>query len=255
MMTVPYPFLAVVFLLGVVVGSFLNALVWRMPRHISILERHSTCPRCKHALASRDLVPLLSFFLLGGRCRFCHKPISWRYPAVELTTGLLPLLILGVYGWSWAALAIILLTLFLEALFLLDTSYHIVPDSVSIPGMVLALVVSLILGRPFGAVAVGAILGTGVFLAQYVVSKGKWIGDGDIRLGALMGLALGWKLLLVALLLSYVSGAIVGSALVALHRKRWKSQIPFGSFLTPATLAALLWGDALLDAYLHFLGA
>lgn len=255
MVTTPYPLLGVVFLLGAALGSFLNALVWRLPRRISLLEQHSKCPRCKHRLAGADLVPILSYLFLRGRCRYCHKPISWRYPAVELFTGLLPLMVIGAYGWSWATLSIILLTLVLEALFLLDTTYHIVPDSITVPGMAIALVVSLLLGRPFGVVALGAILGAGLFLVQYVVSKGTWIGDGDIRLGALMGLALGWKLVLLALLLSYVSGAIVGSALVATGKKRWKSQIPFGSFLTLATLAALLWGDALLDAYLHFLGA
>ncbi len=241
------------FVLGLMIGSFLNAFVWRFLRQERITDRHSICVHCHHQLGTRDLLPLLSFLLLAGRCRYCRKPIPWHYPVVEFATGILLLPLLYYFGVTWAFAACALLVLALETLFLLDLRYSILPDTITLPSLVLALVFSLSLNRTWDEMLIGGILGAGVFFLQYVLSKGQWIGEGDIRLGAVMGLALGWKLVLVALFLAYFTGALVGVALLATRRTGWRSQIPFGVFLTVATYSTILWGESMLAAYLSII--
>lgn len=243
------------FLIGLIFGSFFNALVWRFVRRKrSMTERHSVCVHCGHDLGVLDLVPVVSFLFLLGRCRYCRKPIPWHYPVVELVTGVLVALPAQLLGFSLQSCALSILALFLIPLFLLDLRYNILPDAITLPGLVVALGVGVVFGRSFGTLAIGGILGAGFFALQYAVSRGKWIGDGDIRLGGMMGLALGWQLTLVALALSYVAGALISVPLLLTQKKQWTSEIPFGIFLTVALYAVLLWGDRLLQWYLQTLG-
>ncbi len=246
-------FAVAVFFFGLIFGSFFNALVWRWVRKDKMTERHSRCVHCRRHLAAIDLIPVASFVLLGGRCRYCHKPIPWHYPLVELATGLVLVPVALVFGISWTAGVVAVLTLFLEALFLLDLRYSILPDSMTLPGAVVAAIAGVVLGHAYESVLIGGILGAGFFLLQFLLSRGQWIGGGDIRLGALMGLALGWRDLLIALFLAYIAGSIVGLFLVASKRKRWKSHVPFGTFLAVATYCVLLFGEVIWQAYLRLL--
>jgi leader peptidase (prepilin peptidase)/N-methyltransferase len=238
-----------VFLFGLAVGSFFNAFVWRFGRSRSILERHSVCVHCKHPLAARDLIPLVSYAVLRGACRYCGKPIPRQYALVEFATGFLLLLVLAAYGVSWACVAIALFSLSLLLLFLLDLRYSVLPDEITLPAFLLGAMVAVALGHEFSGALLSAILGAGFFSLQYVVSRGAWIGSGDIRLGAVMGVALGWKLLAVALFFSYCAGAAVGIALILTRKKTWKSHIPFGTFLAASTFLLLIGAKA-VEQYL-----
>lgn len=243
------------FLLGTIVGSFFNAYVWRFGRPERITDRHSLCVHCRHPLGPLDLVPLLSFVWLAGRCRYCHARISWRYPVTELMSGCAFGLVALHFGTAYLQLAAVLaLTVVLEALFLLDLRYGVLPDSWTIPGIVLAFVTGMMLGRSSLSLLLGGILGAGFFAVQYALSRGRWIGSGDIRLGALMGCVLGWQLLLAALFLAYLTGALAGLALIAAGRKGWHSYLAFGTFLTGATFFILLYGAPLMSSYARLLG-
>ena len=249
-----------VFLVGVAFGSFFNALVWRYRRRERITAKHSVCVHCRHALSAADLVPLVSYCLLRGRCRYCHKPIPWTYPVVEAVTGLVVLAPLAVFGLTAAFFAVAVFSLFLEALFLLDLRYSILPDEITIPAFLVGILVALTLGRGFGEAAFGAILGGGFFGLQYLFSQGRWIGGGDIRLGAVLGLALGLKLVLLTLFIAYCVGAIVAVFLLVRRTKGWKSHLPFGTFLTASAYVVLLsstaagsWISDLFASHLLFL--
>ncbi len=233
-------------LLGVACGSFLNAYVWRFLRVERITDRHSVCVHCGHALRWYDLLPIVSFLILGGRCRDCRRPIPWHYPLVELGTGLAFFAVFLRFGIGWETAVALALTFFLAALFLLDVRYSLLPDAMTLPGIAVAALLGVVFDRGFGSMLIGGIVGAGFFAAQHYLSRGQWVGSGDIRLGALLGIALGWQLALLAMFLAYVSGALVGIVLIATGKKGWHSHVPFGAFLTTATFVTLLWGNTLL---------
>lgn len=247
-----------VFGFGTVIGSFLNAVLWRLRTGEGFVYGRSYCPCCRHQLAAKDLVPVLSFLMLRGKCRYCRNGIHPSYLAVELTMGALfvafaaqPLSAGFIDG---QALARLLLQWYFAAVlvlvFVYDLRYMLIPRSVTTWASVAAFIAGSALGMSPLSLAIGFLVGGGVFYLQYVASKGRWIGGGDIHLGALMGLMLGWPLILVALFIAYVGGAAVGTALLVRKKTSWKSQIPFGTFLAAATVVTLLWGELLLDWYL-----
>lgn len=236
--------------LGLIMGSFLNAVVWRVSVHRSVAKGRSECPDCHHVLGVPDLVPVLSFLWLRGTCRHCRKKISWQYPLVEIMTALAFGYLFWRFGvsatWVWAAVV----TAFLVCIFVLDFRYSIIPDSLSLPLIAIGALSVFVFSLPWQDMLLGVGLGGGFFLAQWVLSRGKWIGDGDIRLGAAMGAVLGWKLLLVALLLAYITGAGAGVILLLGKKKRLDSRLPFGTFLSLATWVTLVWGGDILLWYL-----
>ncbi len=251
-------------LLGLAFGSAMTAFISRLATGGRWWRGRSHCPRCKHPLAPLDLIPVVSYLLLRGRCRSCRGPIGLSYPLIELATAGLFVLAawvrLGPAAAAWDAAAFLapgwkmllrdwLAILVLEQIFLYDLWFGYILDQVSLPAIGAFLAINLALGVPASSMAVGFLVGSGFFLAQYVVSAGKWIGGGDIRLGALMGVLLGWPLLGVALFLAYLAGGVVGGALLATGRKAVGSQIAFGTFLSAATLVALFWGQAVLEWY------
>ena len=251
-------FYTTIFLFGLSVGSFLNCVIYRLETGGSFLRGRSFCPRCKHTLSWQDLIPVFSFFCLRGRCRYCQEKISWQYPLVELATGFLFVLFFEIRSpiidiWEIGSLAIIP---FLVIIFVYDLKHYIIPDKVIYPAIGIALVYDLwksdfllsIFGKSdFLLSAFGA---TGFFLAIVVVSRGKWMGTGDIKLGFLMGLLLGWPKILVALFLAFLTGAIIGIGLMALGKKTLKSEVPFGPFLVTGTFAVIFWGQQIIDWYL-----
>ena len=250
-------------LLGLVSGSALTALISRQAKGERWSKGRSHCLKCRHALAVWDLIPVLSYVLLNGKCRYCRGIIGSSYPMMELATAglfvvavcvrlgpaalggmevfLTPNGVLLLRDW----LAIVLLV----QIFTYDLWFGYILDQVTLPAIVIFLVWNLALGMTPLAMLLGAIVGGGFFLAQYVVSGGKWIGGGDIRLGVLMGVLLGWPLVLVALFLAYLSGGAFGAVLLASKRKSIGSQIPFGTFLSAATIIVLFWGEPLLMWY------
>lgn len=259
-----------VFLLGLGVGSFVNAWVYRIHAQKGILMERSECPHCHRQLAVLDLIPVVSFFLLNGRCRFCHRSISWHYPVVELIVAALFVMVtmhhfslspglalqprdLGLSQALFTVLRDYFVIAFFATLFICDLRYYILPDRVSLPGIVLVGGLNLWIGMPWTSLALGALIGGGFFAAQFFLSKGEWVGGGDIRLGVLMGVLLGPALTLVALFIAYIVGAIVGVALVLFKQKTLSSIVPFGTFLTGSTLVALLFGNVILQWYLSWL--
>lgn len=246
------------FVFGTVIGSFLNAVLWRIRTGEGFVRGRSYCPCCRHQLAPQDLVPVMSYVLLRGKCRYCKAGIHPSYLLVELSTGTLFALFaaraLGSGYVDGLGLATLLLQWYFVAvltiIFVYDLKYMLIPRSVTAWASVVAALAGLMLGQRPTALAAGFLVGAGVFYLQYVLSKGKWIGGGDIHLGGLMGLMLAWPLVLVALFIAYVSGAAVGIVLLAQKRTSWKGQIPFGTFLSAATVVTLLWGEQLLAWYL-----
>ena len=258
------PFLqAFVFAFGAVIGSFLNCVIWRLRTKESFLRGRSYCPKCRHVLAAADLVPLLSFLLLRGKCRYCSLRIDPSYFLIESATGLLFLLVAlvsfpaGAASIGMTAMAELLLGWFLVAVlvivFVFDLRYMLIPRSLTLPAAALAFAANIALGDDILMAAIGIAVGGGFFWLQRVLSQGKWIGGGDVYLGLLMGAALGFPLVLVALFFAYVIGAVFGVSMMAVRRKSMKSEIPFGTFLSAATIFTMLYGQTVLDWYLGML--
>ncbi|MFH1207287.1 MAG: prepilin peptidase [Patescibacteria group bacterium] len=237
-------------ILGLVVGSFLNAVIYRLHVGVSFTRGRSYCPHCKHNLAAKDLLPLISFLLLKGRCRYCQKPISWQYPLVEAAMSIAFTLLYWQFGLAPAFFVYLAYAGILMLIFVFDLKYYLILDKVSVPAIVLAIILStVVLKISVASLLVGAVAGGGFFLLQFLVSRGKWIGGGDIRLGVLMGMMLGWPHVLVALVAAYFIGSVVGIFLVLSRRKKWQSQVPFGTFLAVATFAAFFIGTAVVSYY------
>ena len=258
-----------IFISGLSIGSFLNCLIRRLHKKDTILGR-SYCPVCRHQLAWYDNLPIASFLFLKGKCRYCSKKISWQYPSVELITGLLFVLSyyinfkdISIINYPLSVMQMIrdwFLICVMMIIFIYDMRWYLILDVVTLPSALIILVLNLVIDavRTGGIglwqnILFSGIIGGGFFLFQFTVSKGRWIGGGDIRLGLLMGLALGWPNILVAIFLAYIIGSIIGVGLIAGGKKQWGSQIPFGIFLSSATIISLFWGGAILDWYLSIL--
>jgi len=241
---------SIVFLLGLVAGSFLNCAVYRLEIGRSFLKGRSFCPKCKHVLAWYDLIPLLSFLVLKSKCRYCRRKISLEYPLVELITGVLFFLLFWHFGFGIDLVFGFLISSFLVVIFIYDLKHYLIPDKVIYPAIILTFFYNLILWdlRSPTMAAFGA---AGFFLAIVLVSRGKWMGIGDIKLAFLMGLILGWPNILVALFFAFFSGAIIGIGLVLANKKSFKSEVPFGPFLIAGTFVALFWGQKLINWYVQ----
>lgn len=239
-----------VFVAGTVVGSFLNVVILRTRAKTSVADGRSKCMGCQTALSPRDLVPVLSFCALRGKCRSCKVPISIQYPLVELSAGVLFVLAFLNDGLGLSFVRDITFVSTLIVIFVFDLRYMEIPDRFTVPAMAFALLANLYLGFAWSSLVLGAIAAGGFFLMQYVLSKGKWIGGGDIRLGVLMGLMLGLPSTVAALFVAYVVGAVYAGWLLATKRASAESQVPFGTFLAVATVVVMLVGDQIVGWYL-----
>jgi prepilin signal peptidase PulO-like enzyme (type II secretory pathway) len=269
------------FVFGVVVGSFLNSVVYRLETNQQFLFGRSFCPECHHQLAWFDLIPVLSFIFLRARCRYCQKPISWQYPLVEISTALIFLLIFNFSAFAlgfgigvapFLSLVYLLTTSsFLIAIFIFDLKHYIIPDELiysaigvvavyrlfefCLPTVALAKAGNLGLGilTPLFNSLAAAIIASAFFLAIYLITKSKGLGFGDVKLAFLMGLFLGFPDIVVALCFAFFSGAISGIVLMLAKKKELKSELPFGPFLVAGTFFALFFGSQAIDYYIHFL--
>lgn len=253
-------FYILIFIAGLCLGSFLNALEWRIYNKISLFDARSKCSQCGTQLKWYDNIPLLSFVQLRGKCRACKKHISWQYPLVELSMGFVFVLLAlttlqsGSIEELWRLIFRFFVVWILSFIFIYDFKYQEVLDAMAfIPAILIFVIKFAVFGVSWQDMAIGAVIGSGFFLLQYLVSKGRWVGGGDIRIGLLMGVILGWELLLVALWIAYIVGAIVSVTLLVVKKKKMKSQIAFGTFLSVATLVVMVWGEGILSFYLSFL--
>ena len=236
---------------GLAVGSFLNVVAARVPRRTSIVRPASACMECGTPIARRDNVPVLSWFLLRGRCRACGARISALYPAVELTTALLVAACVLEFGLSGRMLVASFFCAVLVAVSAIDLTHRIIPNRIVLPAFAVVLVAQTLL-EPSPQWALAA-LGASGFLFLALLAYPTGMGMGDVKLALLMGAALG-KTVGVALMLGMVAALIPAVFLLARHgSKARKMGIPFGPFLALGSVVALFWGDALLDAYLALL--
>ncbi|MBU4299044.1 prepilin peptidase [Patescibacteria group bacterium] len=255
-----------IFLLGLTVGSFLNSIIERLSKNETFLSGRSYCPGCKHILNWQDLIPIFSFLILRGKCRYCSQKISWQYPLVELTAGILFVLIMNYelritnyellnFETILNSLFLILTSCFLIIIFVYDLKHYIIPDKIVYPAIAAALIFNFefLISKQFlifNYLILSAVGSAAFFLFIVLISRGKWMGLGDVKLAFLMGLFLGWPKILVALFLAFFIGAIIGLGLIALGKKGLKSEVPFGPFLVSGTFIALFWGQEIVRWYI-----
>lgn len=246
-------FLIISFFVGLTLGSFLNCLIYRLRHKKTILGR-SFCSFCKKKIKWHDNIPVLSFIFLRGRCRSCQKKISWQYPLVEMLLGLF---FAFSFYWRWPNPSLLLIckdwVIFFGLLFVFvyDLKYSEIEDIIILPTAVLIFVFSLFLGQNYLSLLLAILIATSFFGFQYLITRGKGIGLGDLRIGVLMGTICGsWPLLLVALFFAYVLGTFVSLPLLLQKKKTMKSMIPLGPFLVIGTFIAYFFGENLISFYL-----
>ena len=245
----------IIVLFGLVWGSFLNVVIYRLPRAQSLMWPPSSCPKCRARLKPYDNIPVLSFLLLRGKCRSCGQKISPVYPLVEALTVLCFLLVLGRFSLGFHFFASCLFASALIVLCFIDLSHQILPDEITLPGLALALVYSAF--RPdlgLRQALIGAVAGAGFLLLIYglywLLRKKEGLGMGDVTMMLLVGAYLGWLNTFFTLLLASFAGALVGVFLLSCRKKNLQFALPFGTFLAPAAFVALVWGDRIIRAYL-----
>ncbi len=278
----PVFFLSTVFVLGLMVGSFLNVVILRLPKMmerdwqtqcreyleqesdadadpLSLSKPASTCPGCGHKIRFYENIPVISWLLLRGKCADCKAPISIRYPVIELVTALLSVVVAWHFGFGWQALAALVLTWALIALSVIDFDTQLLPDAITLPFLWLGLTLSLFpLFADMRTALIGAIAGYLSLWVVYQVFKlvtGKeGMGFGDFKLLALLGAWLGWQALPIVILLSSLVGAVVGILLITVQGRDRQTPIPFGPYLAAAGWIALLWGEQIKTTYLNYSG-
>lgn len=273
--------ISVIFILGLLIGSFLNVVIHRMPlmmhrewqqqcheligsdapatSPLTLSTPRSRCPHCGHAISALENIPVISYLFLRGRCRGCQARISVRYPLIEALTGVLSALVAWHFGFSWVCLGALFLTWALIALTFIDVDEQLLPDNITLPLLWLGLFFNL-----FGSfttlqsAVIGALAGYLslwlVFHAFRLVTGKEGIGFGDFKLLAALGAWLGWEFLPVIILLSSLVGAVVGISLILLRQHHRSQPIPFGPYLAAAGWLALVWGDVINSGYLRWSG-
>jgi len=248
-------FYSLLFVFGSIIGSFLNVVIIRVRNKESFLAGRSYCPVCKNKLSISDLFPIASFLFLKGSCRYCKNKISLQYPMVEFFTGFL-FLLSGIYWMAQGQgvlylISYLVFAAFTVLIFVYDFKWQIIPDRFSLPAIAIILILNFFAGVSVYSMAIGAAIAGGFFLLQFLISKGRWIGGGDIRLGALIGVALGFQKTILALLISYVLGAVISLILIYLQKKKMDSEIAFGTFLICGSFAALFFGNFLISYFFN----
>jgi leader peptidase (prepilin peptidase)/N-methyltransferase len=244
-----------IFILGLIVGSFSNVCIYRIPKNESIIYPASHCPKCRTKIKPIDNIPLLSYILLKGRCRNCKSKISLQYPIVEFLTGLIYLIIYLTYGLSIQSLIYIILASALLIIAFIDLNEQIVPDEISLPGIVAGFILSFFVPYiSFINSALGVVVGGGIILiigmAGSVIFKKEAMGGGDVKLAAMIGAFLGWRYIVISLFLGFFLGALAGIILIMLKIKSREDTVPFGPFIVLGSFITLLWGEKIISWYI-----
>jgi leader peptidase (prepilin peptidase)/N-methyltransferase len=246
-----------IFILGLIVGSFSNVCIYRIPGNESIIFPASHCPKCRSKISPKDNIPLLSFILLKGRCRNCKSKISIQYPIVELLSGLIYLIIYLAYGLSIQFLIYIILSSALVIIAFIDLNEQIVPDVISLPGIVIGFIISFFVPYiSFINSALGVVAGGGIILiigmAGSAIFKKEAMGGGDVKLAAMIGAFLGWRYIIISLFLGFFLGALAGIILILSKIKSREDVVPFGPFIVLGSFITLLWGEKIISWYIGF---
>ena len=252
-------------LIGLCIGSFLNVCIYRIPLDLSIARPRSFCPSCQHPIAWYDNLPVLSYLILGGKCRHCRTAISARYPLVELLTGLLFVLVWNRFGFTplspifWITMSGLVVATFV------DIDHMIIPDSVSLGGIAFGLIASALVPALHNAdTALDALITSGLGMLAgagtlwLVAVVGKWMfkkdamGLGDVKLLGAIGAVLGLPSVIYTILMSSLAGTVFGLLLIAIGGHRWRSRLPYGPYLAAAAASWILGGDQLWNWYIAF---
>ena len=249
-MTLEAMICAVIFIYGIVIGSFLNVCIFRIPQHESIARERSHCMICGYQLKWYDLVPLFSYIFLRGKCRKCKAKISMQYPIIEAANGILYLIVIYICGISWNSVLYCLLASALLALSVIDFRTYEIPIGFNVFILTLGLI-HLALDYPnWLQYVIGLVAVSGFLLLIYVVTKGRGIGGGDIKLMAVCGLLLGWKLCIVAFVLGCIIGAVVH--LIRMRISKESHVLAMGPYLSLGVFIAAIWGNRLLEWYMSY---
>ncbi len=258
-MTLRFLLSVMAFIFGTVVGSFLNVCIWRLPRNESVVFPSSSCPRCHQPIRWFDNIPLVSYLLLGGKCRTCRAGISLQYPLVELLNGLLSLTLFLRFGPTLSYCVLFLFCSALVAITFIDLEHQIIPDEISLPGIAAGFVFSFFLkGHGWLNSLLGILLGGGSLLLvaygyQWLTGK-EGMGGGDIKLLAMMGAFLGWVSIPFIILASSLTGSVIGISLMLIRKKDANLAIPFGPYLAFGALLYIFCGPRLISWYLSWGG-
>lgn len=280
--TYPLALLCFALVLGLIIGSFLNVVIYRLPvmmqrewteqchefleleddhkktsdnpATLNLAKPDSHCPKCKHELTAFENIPILSYLLQAGKCRNCKAPISLRYPLIEAVTGIVTLLIAYQYGYSWLTLAILILTWSLIVLTMIDYDHQLLPDDITIPILWLGLIINYFgLITTLEAAVLGAVAGYLILWAVYwlfkILTGKEGMGQGDFKLLAALGAWMGWQALPQIILLSSLIGALIGIGLILIKGRNKNIPIPFGPYLAGAGFVSLLWNEELAQLY------
>jgi len=245
----------IIFTIGLVIGSFSNVCIYRIPRNESLVWPGSHCPKCSKQIKFYDNIPLISYIILKGKCRNCGEPIPLQYPIVELATGLFYLALYLFYGLQLIALVYMMLCSVLIIISFIDLKVEIIPDTISLPFIVIGFVLSFFLRNinPLDSM-LGIITGGGSLLLVAIFGsklfKKEAMGGGDIKLAAMIGAFFGWKLTLLSLFLSFFLGSIIGIIVLAASKDKRNNIIPFGPFIALGAMISMFWGNAIIHWYL-----
>ncbi|MDD3284676.1 MAG: prepilin peptidase [Patescibacteria group bacterium] len=245
-------YIAFLFILGGVFGSFINCLIYRINKEETIMGR-SYCPNCKHSLGFFDLFPFFSYIFLLGKCKYCRKKISFQYFVVEFFTGVLFAFAYIFINNSLFLFFYLIITLFLLIIFIYDLKYYLVVDQIIYPAIAVSLLYRIFFNFNLLNIIISLAIGFLFFWIQYIVSSGKWIGGGDVLIGLMIGSLFNWQLTLLCIFMSYIIGSFFGIFLIILGKKNSSSKIPFGPFLTISIWFVFVFGDVILNWYLSIL--
>lgn len=245
-------FAVCVFIFGLLIGSFLNVCIYRIPRDKSIIFPPSQCTFCGSELHALDLVPLVSFFVLGGKCRYCKTALSWQYPAVELLTAVLFLLSYYAQGLSVEFFIFVIFISLLIVITWIDYYWMLIPNFLLLFGTLTAAVYHFALGDGHKFL-LGAAVGGGTLFLIYLLSRGG-IGEGDIYFAGMLGGFLGFPLIIEGLFVAFITGGLTGMLLILSKRKKRNDPVPFGPFLALGAVFAMFFGQDLWNLYFALLG-
>lgn len=246
-----YFYTVLFFIVGLIIGSFLNVLIFRIDNLNSVWRGRSQCMKCKHQLAWYDLIPLFSFISLKGKCRYCKEKLSIQYPLVEFVTALIFLFLFLFYGLAWSFIFYALIFSILIVVVVVDIKTQTVPENF----VWAALILSLLFGWYFGGFSflnliLGGLVSGGLLALMVLISHEKWMGSGDIKIGLILGFLCGYPVAIFGMFFSFLIGAIVGLIYIKISRKTLKDALPFAPFLVFATLIALVYGNLAISWYL-----